>query len=43
MGKFYIFSEGLIVSPGFNSTNEAENWGITNNYHGVLIQMIKSI
>ena len=43
MEKFYIFSEGLIVSPGFKFANEAEDWGIANNYHGILIQMIKSI
>ena len=43
MGKFYIFSEGLIVSPGFKFASEAEDWGIANNYHGILIQMIKTI
>ena len=43
MGKFYIFSEGLIVSPGFNFANEAEDWSITNNYHDILMQMIKTI
>lgn len=42
-GKILYFQRGAIVSPGFNSVSEAEDWGATNNYHGILIQMIKTI